>query len=385
MKWLLPVLISSLIAFFNPEHADAQLAEARWAVEESFALGTVRGELGYPIVTFIPRTFLLFDIDNREPDLKVGTEFAAVTTQDGRRVYVLENTISKLNVRKGLGTPAIIFNAGQKICREIQCDSEDDNQLLQIDPGEVFETSEVLPDVLKLKGIRNKEEIVGYVGRAKLDDLNKSAIITRATLRHPRLTVKRTIARLVATQCGEQLSAGIKIINTTDVNGVDQFTGADKVVFDMLDIGNVRKVGKEYRISYKKTFGNPNQEYEFRVYKIVDHQDNDRKTVYVTQIVYNCEVSGTVSKRKSIISVEMLSKTEDNITLDMKTTPQDLKKYIGHPYLYSVNTSSQYFDWMLNIGSKFANRALAGYFLSEFNRSCKSHHRRKNYCSSHVY
>lgn len=64
-------------------------------------------------------------------------------------------------------------------------------------------------------------------------------------------------------------------------------------------------------------------------------------------------------------------------------TPDNLRNLTGAPYLYSINNSRQYFLLMDKISKKFESRALAGYFLAGFNRSCKGKGRKSNKLCQH--
>jgi hypothetical protein len=56
-------------------------------------------------------------------------------------------------------------------------------------------------------------------------------------------------------------------------------------------------------------------------------------------------------------------------------SPKVLLEYLHSPYLFSVNTYQQYIDLVRRLGDEFEDRALAGYFLSENNVSCRSLYR----------
>jgi hypothetical protein len=75
-------------------------------------------------------------------------------------------------------------------------------------------------------------------------------------------------------------------------------------------------------------------------------------------------------------------KTYDALSYEDFKTPE---KLVGSPYLFSVNTYQQYTDLMIRLGDIFGDRALAGLFLAEFNRSCSSSMRKKELCSSYSY
>ena len=140
-----------------------------------------------------------------------------------------------------------------------------------------------------------------------------------------------------------------------------------------------------YRLTFNRSYGEKNRAYQFRVYKISDHQLNEDKK-YVAQIIYKCETMGTVMRMHRILSVTLSNQDGSGISLDPIATPEGLRDWTNTPhYLYSVNNARQYFDLMDRLGELFPNRAEAGYFLSEFNRSCSSRYRSSDHCSRHQY
>jgi len=69
-------------------------------------------------------------------------------------------------------------------------------------------------------------------------------------------------------------------------------------------------------------------------------------------------------------------------------TPQTLAGDLFglYPYMWSVNTTTQYFDLMKVLSQKLGDRSLAGYFLAQFNRSCRERDRlNKRECNQHSY
>ncbi|MBE4204034.1 hypothetical protein HJ090_18425 [Vibrio parahaemolyticus] len=88
------VLMVTISLISAPVFADGS-EEAYVTLVESFGVATEKEGAKYRTVTFIPRTFLLFDIDKEEPDFKVGKQYLAATTQDGVRVFCLKELYQK--------------------------------------------------------------------------------------------------------------------------------------------------------------------------------------------------------------------------------------------------------------------------------------------------
>ncbi len=78
----------------------------------------------------------------------------------------------------------------------------------------------------------------------------------------------------------------------------------------------------------------------------------------------------------------LLNVYEFKLNIDDFDVAKDLKKHTKLPYFFSINNVNQYMNAIKYLGGIFDDRSIAGYFLSEFNRSCKAT-KRKNECSNY--
>jgi len=104
----------------------------------------------------------------------------------------------------------------------------------------------------------------------------------------------------------------------------------------------------------------------------------------VTQVIYECKITGLVEDLKKIESVVFPGKEYDDL-IYADFGMADVSNYVSGPYLFSVNNYRQYIEVMERLGHIFRDRALAGYFFSEFNRSCRSVNRKEAICMDHSY
>lgn len=375
-------LLSSSHAAGQP---NADQGQPRWAVKESFALRAESENGRYTVITFIPRSFLLYDIDFTEPDSSAGQAYAAATTQDGARILILEDTISKNILDPTAGERLVIFNASVGICEVPNCDTQDEDDLLPVAAGERFSAEDVGGELLQLTGDRNGEIITGYISEARVKSLEQEAIVTDPALPLPRLTIARASARLPSLGCGEVRTANDELtLNQFDEQGSESISEADRVTFEHFDLGNISPLNDEFRVQFTKAYGSADEAHEYRTYTVVDNWDNSTR-IFAAQIVYRC--AGTAPNRTPRVITAVSLKDQDGTPIEFTPlgAPDNLIDRTAAPYLWSINNERQYRDIMTILASKLENRALAGYFVTEFNRSCRKRDRGSNDCQKIQY
>ncbi len=253
------------------------------------------------------------------------------------------------------------------------CDLNNDDEILDIAAGEVFQIAP-FDGGIKLVGNRGNssapEIVEGYIGKTYLDKLNNRAVVTYATLPHPRYTLKVIETDAANTKCGEKLLVGKERV----VKG--SLSEAEREVIEGFGLAQITNDGKQ--LHFAKSYGSDTTDVEFSLFKVTERINGQPSTkTFLAQKIYRCDPNSILNERVFIESVTIL-----NVDRDMSTkftpfgTPDDLYKFIGAPYMYSVNNSNQYFKLMDKLAEQFENRALAGFFLSVFNRSCKGKHRK---------
>ena len=381
-----PIVCVMAIALALNNSAAQDVVEPQWAVKESFALGTEKELPGrYPVVTFIPRSLLLYNVDLVEPDMKAGPQYAAATTQDGVRVFLLEDTISKGTFKPVSGERFLIFNTARGVCEVPNCDTNDEDDLLPVSAGERFRAEDQGGGLWKLTGNRDGEEIIGFISESRIGDLEAEAVVTDAARKLPRLTVAREKPLLPSLDCGETKKVGDTVkMETVDSEGADAISPAERTVFELFDLGTIAEAGGEYTVTFKKAYGDENQAHEFRVYSVTDNELS-KTAMFAAQLVLECGGTAPAWSRDLIKSVTMFDDSPTRYDFSSFGAKPGLTQFTGAPYLWSVNNERQYRDLMAKLSGILGNRALAGFFLSEFNRSCRGSDRQKKECQEIEY
>jgi len=382
MKIEIKKIILSLlfvISYLNT-HA-AYSGEPYFAVEESFALSATVENGKYPISTFIPRTMLLYVSDINNTKIISNRNYLQVKTQDGVSVFVDATTVSKKPYKNILGDNEVIFNSPISLCRKIGCDTESDVDTWKIHAGDAFHlTKDGNNGFLKIVGYRYEQEISGFVSPETLDEFIENGVVTRTDRRHPKYTITKVKSKSLNTKCSEIVSKGTsrKIGGSIDI---------EIPILRAFGIGVSGGAGAETNINITTSYGQNGHEYIFYTYRISDNDTHETKE-FVAQIDYECQKGPLISPRNLISRVDMKDVTNDvvySLLFSDYGASKELKQYTGAPYLYSVNSYRQYIDLMERLGGVFSDRTIAGYFLSEFNRSCRSRDRSRDLCSAHSY
>jgi hypothetical protein len=379
MRPIVLAIICAAVLF--PVDLNAVDGDPYFAFEESFALSQELMNGRYPINTFIPRTFLLF-IPDRNETKKIGeSQYLAATTQDGVEVFVLASTVSTNPFNRTIGRHEIIFNSPNVLCRTTGCDKNNPEQVWQIHAGDAFKMEQAnSAGFYQLRGLRFGNEVIGFVRDSELELLTRRGIVTRTDFQHPKYTITRNEGTLTGTECGEIREVGYE----KTVGGGISF---EIPILTTFGIGVSAEVGGRQTIRITRAYGGGNKKYSFFVYDVRNNR-TERMFQLVAQVIYVCEEGGLVQPLKRIKRVDLKnSTTGESYSLSFETfgTPDDLLTYTRLPYLFSVNSYEQYTELMDWLGVLFEDRALAGYFLSEFNRSCRSLSRRIPKCRSHSY
>lgn len=378
MRFFITLIICAM-GFF-PMELTAQESDPYFVFEECFALSQ-KMEMGrYPVTTFIPRGYLLFVRDREESQEISGKKYLAATTQDGVDVFVLESVVTKKPFRESVGNQEIIFNSANVLCRSPGCDGNDPEQVWQIHAGEAFNIIDSTHGFYKISGDRFGNEIIGYIKDSHLENLTRHGYATRTDLLHPKYTITRTEGKESGTECGEIREEG-------DERKVGAGITLEIPILKTFGIGIAGGVEGARTVKITRSYGSDNQKYSFFVYTIKNNRKEETFTL-VAQVIYTCESGGLIRPLKKIERVDLKNpETGETYSLSFNSfsTPDDLLPYTRSPYLFSVNSYKQYSELMDRLGTLFDDRALAGYFLSEFNRSSRSQDRLKPRCQNYSY
>jgi hypothetical protein len=347
--------------------APAQDSEAYYAKHWSIALSPEPQNGYYQITTFIPTRYLLF-IEDRNDFRKIGSQdYLYATTQDDVPVLVLVQTVSEQPFRKSVGRHQVIFNCPYDLCRTEGCDRNDTEQLWQIVAGEAFEMVNFEEDeMITLRGMRiNNDILTGYININELHILHRQGIITRTDVPHPYYNIQRTEVANIGTDCSQIKNAGYE-------EPLGNQPELEKLVLEAFGIGRVKTgVGN---IIFEKEIGAGGEKTAFFVYDIENRRVTEKYRM-VAAVTYMCRekgISETPVRIKKVHLKNLMTEQEHFLDFEKYKSPDVLLNHLNSPYLFSVNTYQHYIDLIKRLGDEFENRALAGYFLSEFNVSCRS-------------
>lgn len=364
-----------IFTFFYAINALAQPKHPYYGFEESFALSEAEKSGYYKISTFIPRAFLLF-VEDRNKTYKIDkvNDYLKVITQDGVDAYVLENTVSKRTFNESLKDRQIIFNAEYKLCRIKGCIKSERGQIWQIYRGEAFkmESSEG-GDFVKLSGDRIDNKIVGYLSRSELENLTKRGIITRADLHHPNYSITKFELHTLNTKCDEILEAKSKRTASRE----EQIQELDKLALKSFNIGKMTKGPSLPQIEFKDKYGESDKKYSFTAYHIKNKRTQEEFNL-IALVVFNCKKQGIRKEPVQIEYVKIINPENDRtyeLSFEDFKMPETVRKLLPGPFFFSVNSYDQYIDLLDRLSEIFDDRSLAGYFLSEYNRSLPLKHR----------
>jgi len=373
-------LLCTIWLVLNPGQS-TQAADPYFSFEESFALSPYPESGRFPIITFIPRTMLLYIDDRDEMHDISGRKYLLAETQDGVKVYIDETTVSKDTFKNVVGTEEIIFNSETAICKTIGCDTTDPSNIWNIHAGDAFNFQRTnIFGVVELVGFRYNQKIVGYLNESELKKMTMHGVITRADQKHPKYSITKEISKDLSTQCGEIVTKG----TTKELGGkIDP----ELPILKTFGIGVGIGAGAEKKVKIEKAYGAQNQKFSFFNYRIRNNRSGEQYQL-LAQVIYECDQGPLISPLKRILRIDMINPKTNKIysmSFDEFKTPDDLYRFTSSAYLFSVNTYQQYADLMERLGTIFEDRSLAGFLLSEFNRSCGSKYRKLDKVRSYSY
>lgn len=355
---------------FLAGRAESQHGDFYYTKQWSIALSQTPVGGYYQLTTFMPTRYLLF-IQDRKARVRIGSQdYLPATTQDGVKVLVLEEMVSEQPFRRSVGRHQVIFNCPYALCRTPACNRSDSSRVWQVDPGEAFEMINFEEEALiHLRGIRftgdTLDTLVGYISVDELHDLDRQGVLTRTDLPFPRYQIQRIELENLGTGCSQVKPAGYE-------QPPGERAELEELALQALGFG--RRKGEGGNLLYEKPAGKKRQKISFLVYQVQDLQLQNQFQM-VAAVTYQCRERDGLEVPVRIERVRIHSLKDGKeylLEFEKYKSPDILLNYLYSPYLFSVNTYQQYIDLIRRLGDTFADRELAGYFLSEFNRSCRS-------------
>jgi len=316
-----------------------------------------------------------------------------VLTQDGVKVLLYSGVISDLTFRQTVGDHELIFNSRYQLCKTIHCTSLNENanrNTWAIARSEAFkiveETNSNQQSLIKIKATRGWEIIEGYLSQIELDELVAKGIVTRTDQLLPKYLIKKTKSSALSTSCGE-----------SDVIEISENDHVANRLIDLLQMGvevpeekgmkeSVQKQIDKKRIELTKDYGTKDYLYAFYLYEIEDRTVAENSDQRFFQAASGLKISctdnktlGTPTKDYIDHAIFVNSRNQFNgepfivdISSRLFNTPRDIRQYTSDAYMISINKPEHFEQSIKILSDKIGDRTLAGYMLTELNRSCRS-------------
>lgn len=363
-----------------------------------------------PIITYLPTGMLIYERDRSSP-YNDGDERIAATTQDGVRLYLIDKFTKPISI---FGSRDFMAHADFEICVDRACNPVEDITE-DINAGGAFSLNEVGDEVFEVVSNKSSQQdiVVGYISKNTLDNYTLDGTITDIRQKHPRYSISVEKSILTTNHCS------IEPMNQLSIE-VSKSSLVDEIAPVLLGYGTAEKQGGSLKLSIQKEYGKEGAAKEFRIYSFVPKpipsgSPEFEPLVFLAEVSYACDEDSEriFIEKVRIVAIEQAAEEvieifkfplEDSsvfevprekhattIRLEPWGTPRDMAgtQFGRYPYLWSVNTPEQYFEIMEQLSEKFQDRSIAGFFLSEFNRSCPRKKRRgagiDDKCVDHSY
>ncbi|MEO1564271.1 MAG: hypothetical protein AAFR98_12610 [Pseudomonadota bacterium] len=347
---------------------------------------------------------MLFSVDPAKEIQIAGDVWWPAETQDAVEVYILKNDISTRTFGQEFGKPGIVFHTGYRLCEEIGCDKDNDNKTYQVYPGRAFIIEPDASNNASILKVDRGGRRVGVLTDSELSELRSNGSVTTFDQPHPRYFVTETNGFPFDTICDQVLGASndnVALPLPLESAPPPELTA----VFRAFQIGDILETNGTFSLGFKRPYGAEGLSIRHYLYKFHD-TTTDNVFVFAVQVPMACSWNVSIQENKRInpvnllridtasvnpssdaleipvtkrdgsqtaVAVDFETSVSSPVTLNGGETKDNLAgvHFGKHPYLWSVNTPTQYFELMKYISAKLNDRALAGFFLSKFNISCR--------------
>lgn len=391
LRRLAPATAASVLLVASAQAVRAE--DPRYTLDRTFGLSPYKEYGHFVRSAFIPRTYLLYDIDPEEPDRYL-RGYAAATTQDGVRVYISEDLISQGTFTESIGHHELVFHGPARVCRRPACDLAIEDDTWDLDGGEAFDLVEEQElskaRILEMEALRGNQKITAYISESKLESYISTGLVTKRDAVFPRYAVTKAHATNLSTRCNTK-------IDKKKVVQKNRWTYFDELVFDHFSLGSKTDEGDSFIVTFSadRAYGDDGVVIQFYVYTVApaaslgesNASDAEQPWHIIATVQYEC-LRVTTSERLlwiRVVELTYLDGSQRTSRLYPWGTPEGLLDHTTSPYLWSVNSKGQFKHLLAKLSRELGDRWMAGYFISEFNRSCKRESRADGYCKAHSY
>ena len=351
--------------------------DLHFTLYRTWALAPPESEDAFKIIAFLPEAYL-FKILQKDAEVVSNNSYSRVVTQDGVEVLLYSGAISDWTFQQAVGNHELIFNSPYRLCKTPRCERIFDEQIWEVVRGEAFKITQGDPgysDRVQITATRGNDFVRGYMSGEELESLSRSGALTRTDRRVPRYSIQRYKSDTLSTSCGEQIQTGQNLpIPDTDMQA--------ESLARLLKMGNLGEAG----IEIERGYGGDGYQYSFYLYEVADHAweaDSPESRFHLAAgFKTKCASLGdsgqsveTFIEHAVFVNSRNLINGEPvqvDIPSHLFNTPEDLLQYTNDAYMISINKPEHFEGAIEILTTKIGDRALAGYILTELNRSCRS-------------
>jgi hypothetical protein len=158
------------------------------------------------------------------------------------------------------------------------------------------------------------------------------------------------------------------------LDGSDEDKENVRLVLQSFNLGQLEIIGGATDVMAGRNIGGSGKTTKFFVYDVTN-QRNQKTFKIAAAVTYACsEENITGGAPQQIISVQMYRNDNTRsyeLRFDEYKFPDNLKRYLYAPYLFSVNNYTQYKNLLKRLSKIFEDRSLAACFMAEYNISAK--------------
>lgn len=371
--WLVTLIFCFTCSQLNAAEGD----DLHYTLYRTWALAPAESENPFKIVAFLPEAYL-FKVLQPNAEQVSGNSYSRVVTQDGAEVLLYSEAISDWTFRQAVGSHEIIFNSPYRLCKTPGCDKTLDEQVWEVARGEAFKITGDNLDYsgrVQISATRGNAILRGFMPGEELEALSQNGAITRTDRRVPRYAIQRYKSDALGTRCGEQIESG----ETRPIAGGDLYSE---------DLARLLKMGKPASegIEILKSYGGEGYQYSFYLYEVEDQaweaESPERYFQMAAGFKTRCMPLGNSGQSVETFIDHVVFVNSRNringepVQVDIPSglfgTPQDLLQYTNAAYMISINKPEHFERAIEILTRKIGDRTLAGYMLTELNRSCRS-------------
>lgn len=400
ISMLLLLIASSPLAADEDPYGDPH-----YNLYRTWALAPSSAENPFKIIAFLPEGYL-FHVLQRDAETVSGSRYSLALTQDAVEVLIYTDSISDQPFRQAVGDHELIFNSRYQLCKNAFCLKSAENswsiarseafkiideKTVKKDPVELVSENNNSDSAVKIRATRGWQRVEGYLSKFELAELTATGLVTRTDQLLPRYSINKRKSEALSTQCGQQRRPGdvlsLPIDDSISLRLADLLAMGAAASDRGDDSDDNSDTDGNTEIEISQTYGGPETLYSFYLYEIedrtADKDSSDRFFEAAAGFKISCSTNRVAAGGYSKDYIDHLlfanSRNRINdkpllvdIPSQLFNTPRDIRQYTADAYMISINKPEHFEQSIEILANKIGDRTLAGYMLTELNRSCRS-------------